>query len=173
MSLALFPCPALETIRDFMIGNGQKVSAAESVSSGFLQAAFSSVVNASQFYEGGMTTFSIPQKVKHLGVNEAHAMACNAVSEQVAVEMALGVAKKFGTEWGLSLTGYATPVPESSNQVYAFFAIVHNNVVVCCKKIEAEIAEPAQLQLFYVERVLDELAACVAALAQVRDLGCR
>ena len=58
---------------------------------------------------GGVTTYSDEAKVKLLDVNIELLERYGAVSEEVAIAMALGVQKRLGVEFGLSATGIAGP----------------------------------------------------------------
>ncbi len=58
-----------------------------------------------------------------------HASVCNCVSEKVAHEMALEVCKLFISDWGLAVTGYASKVPESNNELFAYYAIVYAGMI--------------------------------------------
>src|SRR5262245_51503016 len=83
------------------------VATAESVTAGHLQSIIASVSGASTFFRGGITAYSIEQKVGVLGVGRAHAERVDCVSSQVAAEMALGATKLFEAHIGLATTGYA------------------------------------------------------------------
>lgn len=85
------------------------LAVAESVTAGHLQAQVTSVSGASDFFLGGVTAYSLDEKVKLLDVNRAHAKSVNCVSQRVAVEMAFGVTKLFGANLGVATTGYAEP----------------------------------------------------------------
>ena len=87
------------------------LAVAESASAGHMSTLVASVSGSSSFFEGGVIAYSIRQKVKHLGVDLEHAQSVGCVSERVAKEMASGVRAAFGTTIGLSITGYAEPVP--------------------------------------------------------------
>jgi len=126
---------------------------AESVSSGVLQLALSSVREASRFYQGGMTVYNGAQKYKHLQVEPIHATEVNCVSEQVAIQLALNILGLFQSHWGLSITGYASPVPESDNGVYAFFAITCRGVLVRSGRIDPQPADTLDLQIGYAMEV--------------------
>src|SRR4051794_16363752 len=119
----MFNTVAIDRIKEKLMADKQKLSVAESVTSGFLQAAIASAELALQFFEGGITTYNIHQKVRHLNINKVKGEQCNCVSEETAVEMALGVCRLFSTDWGIAITGYATPVPESDFKLFAYFSI--------------------------------------------------
>src|SRR5690606_5685222 len=102
----------INSIRDHLISRGQTISVAGSVTSGHLQAARSFADNDLQFYQGGITAYNAGQKTRHLQVEPIHALTCDCVSEQTAVEMARGSNQLFLSEYAIGITGYATPQPE-------------------------------------------------------------
>lgn len=85
------------------------LAVAESLTAGHLQAQIAAVSGASGYFLGGITAYSLRQKVKLLGVNQAHAKRVNCVSQRVAVEMAYGVLDRFGADIAAATTGYAEP----------------------------------------------------------------
>jgi nicotinamide-nucleotide amidase len=85
------------------------LAVAESLTAGHLQAQVASVSGASEFFLGGVTAYTLDEKVKLLGVNRAHARSVDCVSQRVAVEMAFGVTGLFGADVGVATTGYAEP----------------------------------------------------------------
>ena len=78
----------ISAIRDFMVSHKHTLAVAESVTSGHLQAAFSLANDASAFFQGGITTYNLGQKTRHLQINPIHAATCNCVSQTVSDEMA-------------------------------------------------------------------------------------
>lgn len=144
----------LESIGPVLIARKQTVSVAESVTSGFLQAAISGIPDASQFYQGGITAYNVAQKYRHLMVEPIHAMATNCVSEQVASEMAANVCDQFNSDWGLAVTGYASPVPESGNELFAYYAISFREKIMDKGRITPPGKDSLETQLFYVNEVL-------------------
>jgi nicotinamide-nucleotide amidase len=83
------------------------LAVAESVTCGNVQAKIGAVPGASDYFLGGLTAYSVEQKICLLGVDRRHARKVNGVSQQVAVEMALGVADRFGADLALATTGFA------------------------------------------------------------------
>ncbi|MBW7676364.1 CinA family protein [Chryseobacterium chendengshani] len=133
----------------------ESVAMAESVTAGYLQFSFSQMKDASDFFKGGMTVYTLEEKVKLLKVNEQEARSCNCVSQQIADEMALHVAELFGTDWGISITGYATPVEESDQKIFAYFSFAYRNEVVLSKKLELHHkTPPSTAQQYYAEFIL-------------------
>ena len=74
----------VNTIKDILCQRKQTIAVAESVTAGHLQAALSSAVEASHFFQGGITAYNLGQKCRHLQVNPISAEGCNCVSEEVA-----------------------------------------------------------------------------------------
>ena len=146
----------IEPIRDRILFRKETVAIAESVTSGLLQLAFSTATDAEKFYQGGITTYNIGQKVRHLRIEPIHAMECNCVSLKVSAEMAVQVCNLFNSDWGIGITGYASPVPESENKLFAYFAISYKGQIVVAKNIKPKKSNPFSVQLFYVHEVLDE-----------------
>lgn len=145
-------------IKDHMLTDQHTVAVAESVTSGHLQAALASAENASKFFQGGITTYNLGQKARHLKVEPIHAETCNCVSERIAGEMALNVTALFSSDWGIGITGYAAPVPECNiHELFAYYAISFRGKLLARKFISAEKAEPIKVQLFYVNSILNAL----------------
>lgn len=144
----------LESIGPLMITRKQTIAVAESVTAGFLQAAISSIPDASKFFQGGVTAYNIAQKYLHLKVEPLHAIETNCVSEKVAGEMALNVCNTFSSDWGLGITGYASPVPESDNKLFAYYAISFQNRILHSGELFPQAENPQEVQLWYVDQVL-------------------
>src|SRR5204863_10010142 len=83
-----------------------------SLTGGQVQAKIASISGASDYFLGGVTAYSLEQKVKLPGVNRAHAKSVDCVSQRVAVEMAAGAIRLFGADLAVATTGYAEPAPK-------------------------------------------------------------
>jgi nicotinamide-nucleotide amidase len=118
----------MNDLKFLMIRPPQRTLAvAESLTSGRVQARIGMVSGASGFFLGGITAYSLEQKVRHLGVNRAQAEAVNSVSAEVAEQMARGVCTLFGSDIGVSTTGYAEPSADwNVAEPYAWWALAHN-----------------------------------------------
>lgn len=150
---------AIDTIKESLIQNKQKLSVAESVTAGLLQASIATAEFALKFFEGGITTYNINQKVKHLNIDRETGERFNCVSEITAREMAVGVCNLFHTDWGIAVTGYATAVPESENKLFAYYAICFRENIVVTERIDLDKnleAEDAQMK--YVNRILNSFS---------------
>jgi len=95
-----------------LAGPRRTLAVAESLTCGRLQARIGAISGASEFFLGGITAYSLDQKVRHLGVERAEAEAVNSVSGRVAEQMARGACVLFGSDLGAATTGYAEPSGE-------------------------------------------------------------
>lgn len=149
----------LQNLFDY-IGNhlltiNETIALAESVTSGFLQFSFSQMKESSNFYKGGITAYTLEEKVDLLHIDEDKASACDCVSPEIAETMALNVAEIFKTDWSIGVTGYATPVPQSRQKLYAYFAIVYKGKVILSEKLDLHSrTRQVNAQLYYTEFIL-------------------
>jgi PncC family amidohydrolase len=96
-------------IGDRLKERGWTLSIAESCTGGLISDRLTDVPGSSDYFEGGMVTYSNESKAKHLGIPLDYIKKYGAVSPQVARKMAQGVRKAFNTTFGLSTTGVAGP----------------------------------------------------------------
>jgi PncC family amidohydrolase len=96
-------------IGDLLRERGWTVSIAESCTGGLVCDRITDVPGSSDYFEGGMVTYSNESKARHLGIPLEYIKKYGAVSPQVAKRMAQGVRKAFHTTSGLSTTGVAGP----------------------------------------------------------------
>jgi nicotinamide-nucleotide amidase len=134
------------------------IAVAESVTSGNIQAIFSLAENATVFFQGGITVYNIGQKCRHLLVEPTHAIDCNCVSKKVSDQMAIEVCHLFSADYGIGITGYASPIPEKNiSKLHGFVSIAKNNRIIASKKINAQPSEAREAQLFYTEQAVSIL----------------
>jgi nicotinamide-nucleotide amidase len=101
------------------------LAVAESLTAGNVQARIGMISGASHFFRGGITAYSLEQKVRHLGVDAVLAGRVNSVSEEIAEQMARGACRMFDADFGVGTTGYAEPSPENgAMHPYAWWAVV-------------------------------------------------
>lgn len=145
----------LEHISQTLITTGETISIVESVTSGCLQLAFSQMPNASFFYKGGMTAYTLPEKVRLLNVDPDEAELCDCVSENIAETMALSIAKLYDSDWSISTTGYCTPIRNSAYKIFAYFSFAYKGEIVLTKKLELHPkTQSLNAQLYYTEFIL-------------------
>jgi nicotinate (nicotinamide) nucleotide adenylyltransferase len=98
-----------KAIGDLLRENGMTLSVAESCTGGLVSDRITDVPGSSDYYEGGVVSYGVQAKAKHLGIPLKYIERYGAVSPQVAERMAEGVRKVFKTTYGLSTTGVAGP----------------------------------------------------------------
>ncbi len=101
-------------------------SIAESCTGGLTSSKITDLSGSSQFYMGGVITYSNQAKIDLLGVSPQTLEVHGAVSAEVAKQMAEGVRKKFKTDYAISITGIAGPTGQTKDKplglVYIGFA---------------------------------------------------
>ncbi|WP_448137993.1 CinA family protein [Sphingobacterium siyangense] len=110
------------------------VATAESVTAGQLQFMLSQIENAAANFKGGITAYTLEDKVNLLGIDEDEARECDCVSSKIAEDMALQASHLFNADFGIGVTGYATPVEESNFKLYAYFAISYKMQIIVSEK---------------------------------------
>lgn len=98
-----------EQLVSLLIEKGWHIAFAESCTGGLCSATLVNVANASRVLDVSFVTYANEAKVKYLGVKECTIADFGVVSEPVAGEMALGVARNAGSEIGVGITGIAGP----------------------------------------------------------------
>lgn len=88
---------------------GHRLGLAESCSGGSLAARITDLAGASEYFAGGMVTYSNEAKAELLGVDPGLIEAKGAVSPEVAEAMAIGALKRFDADVAVSVTGIAGP----------------------------------------------------------------
>lgn len=151
----------LDKIGGLLRKNQQTVAVAESVTSGLIQNVLANAEYASVFFEGGITAYNLQQKCRLLHVDPVNAITCNCVSEEIAREMALGVADVFKSNWSVAITGYAAPIPEQGlEDLFACYAISFNKEIVKVNTISAIKESPSEVQHFYMLSVVEDFIQC-------------
>jgi nicotinamide-nucleotide amidase len=85
------------------------ICAAESCTGGLVLSSLTDISGSSAYVLGGIVTYSNEAKMQFVGVKESTLQAYGAVSEQTALEMALGVQEAFKASVAISVTGIAGP----------------------------------------------------------------
>jgi nicotinamide-nucleotide amidase len=88
---------------------GHKLALAESCSGGLLAARITDLAGASEYFAGGVVSYSNEAKSELLGVDPELIEAKGAVSPEVAEAMAIGALERFDADVAVSITGIAGP----------------------------------------------------------------
>ena len=140
------------------------VAAAESLTAGHVQARIAAVAGSSAYFRGGVTAYTLEQKVRLLGVDRAAAKKVNCVSAAVAAQMATGALKLFRSDLAVATTGYAEPSPADGVATpHACWAVAwqrgRGRPQVRHGFIECHGAKRTDVQAIVAEAVLTELVA--------------
>ena len=88
---------------------GERVSFAESLTGGMIAATLVENAGASDVLNESYVTYAADSKVRILGVGRETVDTVGVVSARCAREMAAGVKRISGADWGVSATGLAGP----------------------------------------------------------------
>lgn len=98
-----------ETLGSVLRARGWTIATAESCTGGLLGEMVTAPAGASDYYRGGVISYSNEAKSRLLSVAHELIERHGAVSEEVAAAMAVGAKEKFGSTIALSITGIAGP----------------------------------------------------------------
>jgi len=98
-----------EVIGEQLTARGLTLALAESCTGGLVGNRITNVPGSSRYFLRGYVVYSNAAKVSDLGVKEETLSQHGAVSAETAREMAEGVRRKAGTDFGLAITGIAGP----------------------------------------------------------------
>jgi nicotinamide-nucleotide amidase len=102
-------CSLSEVLGNLLAERNLTIATAESCTGGALANRITDTPGCSRYMNGSVVAYSNELKVKLLDVNKNTLKAHGAVSLEVALEMARGVAEKTGSDIGISTTGIAGP----------------------------------------------------------------
>ena len=85
------------------------VALAESCTGGLVTSQLTDIAGSSVYLKGSVVCYSNEVKMKTLGVDQATLEKCGAVSEETALQMAVGARKYFNTSIAVAITGIAGP----------------------------------------------------------------
>ncbi|WP_247703103.1 nicotinamide-nucleotide amidohydrolase family protein [Streptomyces sp. F63] len=100
-----------------MAARGETLAVAESLTGGLVAAELTGVPGASRVLRGAVTAYATELKHTVLGVDGALLARQGAVDAEVARQMAGGVRRLLGADWGIATTGVAGPDPQDGRPV--------------------------------------------------------
>jgi nicotinamide-nucleotide amidase len=92
-----------------LFGTGKKLAIAESCTGGLIQNLFTDNSGSSNYFAGGVVSYSNDGKRKLLGVKESTLKNFGAVSEEAVQEMLKGVRSLFDVDYAIAVSGIAGP----------------------------------------------------------------
>ena len=158
----------MPTLASLLLGPPLRTLAiAESITVGRIQARVGAISGSSKFFLGGITAYTLEQKVRHLGIDRALAEPVYSVSAEIAQQMAAGVCRLFGADVGVATTGFAEPWPERAvAQPYAWWATAVRGPEGTFRLARGRVDCPGASRAEAQERVTE--AAWEALLASLR-----
>jgi PncC family amidohydrolase len=149
----------INKIKDILLDREETIAVAESVTSGHLQAAFSVGIEASKYFQGGITTYNLGQKARHLHIDPILGNRVNCVAVKIAQTMATEVSRMFSSDYGIGITGYASIVPECEKEgLFAYFSLSYKRQIVLSEKLTAvEADKPYDVQINYTTQVIEKM----------------
>ncbi|HAX62292.1 MAG TPA: competence/damage-inducible protein A [Elusimicrobia bacterium] len=116
-------------VGELLFKRRKTLSVAESCTGGLISHRLTNVAGSSMYFKEGVITYSDNSKKRLLGVKDETLNKYGAVSGDVAQEMAEGIKKISGTNFGISTTGIAGPKPSSTGKPVGlvFIALASND----------------------------------------------
>lgn len=105
-----------EVVGDMLRESNLTLAVAESCTGGMLGEAITSVSGSSDYFKGGIISYSGEIKERLLGVSREIMIKYGQVSRQVAKAMAQGVQRTCNSDIGISITGIAGPIGGSKKK---------------------------------------------------------
>ena len=131
---------------------------AESCTGGLASSLVTDIAGSSEYLVGSAVTYTNEAKHKLLEVQETTLTSYGAVSEQTACEMAQGVRKLFGSDFGVGITGNAGPGGSEGKPVGLVYIAIATVKEVYCKEY-----------LFTSNRIENKLRIALTAISMVID----
>jgi len=142
---------------DLLRARGLTVAVAESCTGGRLGDILTNVSGSSDYFRGGLISYSNRAKVDFLDVHESSLILKGAVSDEVARQMAAGVRKAFHSDLGIGITGIAGPTGGSPKKPVGlvYICVSSDKGSMCTKnlfkgprtKVKAQAVDRAMLML--------------------------
>lgn len=105
------PDPLAVQVHSALLGRGETVAAAESLTAGLFCATLATVPGASATLRGGVVVYATELKTALAGVPADLLAEHGPVSPETAAALADGVRARCSATWGVGLTGVAGPDP--------------------------------------------------------------
>lgn len=103
-------------IGNSLVDKKQTLATAESFTGGYIASMITSVPGSSQYYKGSIVSYTADLKISELGVSKDLIKTHSVVSAEVAEAMALGIQKKYNTDYAIATTGNAGPTTDNTDK---------------------------------------------------------
>lgn len=144
------PTSLLEVSR-MLKESGQTISTAESCTGGMISHLITTVPGSSSYYTGSVVSYFPRVKVQLLEVRQQDIDRFGIVSSKVAEEMAIGVRKLLGTDWSISITGWADSSGDDFEPAGTAWIAISNASGVFSKRIESHLSRQENISSFALQ----------------------
>ncbi|MFN6037912.1 MAG: nicotinamide-nucleotide amidohydrolase family protein, partial [Bacteroidota bacterium] len=104
------PPPKIQKLLgELLIKNRKKIALAESCTGGYISHLITSIPGSSEYYNGGIIPYHNEFKNELLEVDEDVFRLSGAVSEECVKSMAIGIIKKYRSDYSIAVSGIAGP----------------------------------------------------------------
>ena len=149
----------VDEVGELLLLRNWRVSVAESATGGLIGHLLTQVSGSSRYFWGGVIAYDNTVKMRLLGVHEKTLIRWGAVSAVVALEMAAGACRAFGTEIAVSVTGIAGPTGATATKPVGLYYL----------GLAAPTERRAWRHLFTGDRAANNEAAARAVLQHLLD----
>jgi nicotinamide-nucleotide amidase len=141
--------------------NNSKLTCAESCTGGLLSALFTSISGASDVFDRGFVTYSNDAKNEMLNVDIEILEEFGAVSEEVAIGMAIGALKNSQANIAVAITGIAGPKSDDTKKPVGlvYVAIAARDEEVRVQKFNFAGDDRDQVRLSTISATLEMLSS--------------
>lgn len=136
--------PISERIGNILRSRGWKMGTAESCTGGRIANMITLVAGSSDYFAGGVVSYSNEVKQNVLGVSAESLQRYGAVSREVVEQMALGAIRTLGCDCSVATSGVAGPgggTPEKPVGTVWIAAASKEEVASCCLLLGTDRAE--------------------------------
>ena len=140
------------------------LSVAESCTGGLLGERITSVPGSSEYFLGGLITYTNRMKTEWLGVPEQTLAQFGAVSAETAEAMAAGVRRRTGSTYAISITGVAGPDAGGEEAPVGTVYIGLADAAGCQVHHRVFMGDRARIRAFAAQLALDHLRRRCAAV---------
>jgi len=107
---------------------GLTLALAESCSGGYASYLLTKISGSSKVFKGASIVYSLSSKTKLFNIASSLLEETQGVSKEVALKLATGVRKKFNSDIGASIVGFAGPGAKTKSQLgTTFIALASKN----------------------------------------------